>query len=78
MPAACDMHPCVARGRVGRLSALREERGRETAAPVCALRLVHEYQSLDDVNVRVAIGTMSTLYPGFIEAVDAFLARAGC
>jgi uncharacterized protein YutE (UPF0331/DUF86 family) len=48
-------------------------------APSAGLRnrLVHEYESLDDAKVLAAIGTMSMLYPRFIEAVEAFLGRAG-
>ena len=48
-------------------------------APSAGLRnrLVHEYESIDDAKVLRAIGTMLRLYPRFIEAVEAFLARAG-
>jgi uncharacterized protein YutE (UPF0331/DUF86 family) len=40
-------------------------------------RLVHEYETIDDAKVLAAIATMLTLYPRFIEAVEAFLERAG-
>ena len=48
-------------------------------APSAGLRnrLVHEYETIDDAKVLAAIGTMLTLYPKFMEAVEAFLERAG-
>jgi uncharacterized protein YutE (UPF0331/DUF86 family) len=48
-------------------------------APSAGLRnrLVHEYEAIDDAKVLAAIATMLTLYPKFIEAVEAFLERSG-
>ncbi len=48
-------------------------------APSAGLRhrLVHGYEAIDDAKALAAIATMLTLYPKFIEAVEAFLERSG-
>ena len=48
-------------------------------APSAGLRnrLVHEYESIDDAKVLRAIGTLLALYPRYVQAVEAFLTKAG-
>ncbi|MGH9387263.1 MAG: type VII toxin-antitoxin system HepT family RNase toxin [Vicinamibacterales bacterium] len=47
-------------------------------APSAGLRnrLVHEYDAIDDGKVLTAIGTLLTLYPRFVEAIETFLSKA--
>jgi uncharacterized protein YutE (UPF0331/DUF86 family) len=48
-------------------------------APSAGLRngLVHEYETLDDAKVLASIGTILDLYPRFVQAIEAFLTKAG-
>ena len=63
---------------LGGLQVLSEPLARQLA-PSAGLRnrLVHEYEAIDDAKVLAAIGSMLTLYPKFVEAVEAFLVRSG-
>jgi uncharacterized protein YutE (UPF0331/DUF86 family) len=40
-------------------------------------RLVHEYESLEDAKVLGSIGTILELYPRYVQAVEAYLTKAG-
>jgi len=48
-------------------------------APSAGLRnrLVHEYETIGDAKVLAAIGTLSELYPRYVQAVEEYLAKAG-
>jgi uncharacterized protein YutE (UPF0331/DUF86 family) len=48
-------------------------------APSAGLRnrLVHEYDAIDDAKVLDAIGTLQHLYPRYVQAVEAYLTKAG-
>jgi uncharacterized protein YutE (UPF0331/DUF86 family) len=48
-------------------------------APSAGLRsrLVHEYEALDDTKVLGSIGTLLELYPRYVQAVEAYLTKAG-
>lgn len=48
-------------------------------APSAGLRnrLVHEYETLDDAKVLASIGTLLDLYPRYVQAVEAYLAKSG-
>ena len=48
-------------------------------APSAGLRnrLVHEYEAIDDAKVLAAIGTLLELYPRYIQAIEAYLTKAG-
>lgn len=60
------------------LGVLPPELGR-SLAPSAGLRnrLVHEYEALDDAKVLVPIGTLLELYPRYVQAVEAYLAKSG-
>ena len=63
---------------LGTLKVVPDQLARDLAPSVgLRNRLVHEYETIDDAKVLAAIETMLTLYPRFIEAVEAFLGRAG-
>ena len=55
------------------------ERLASDLAPSAGLRnrLVHEYEAIDDRKVLASIGSMLKLYPQFVDAIEAFLARSG-
>lgn len=40
-------------------------------------RLVHEYEATDDRKELGSIGTLLGLYPRYVQAVEAYLAKAG-
>jgi uncharacterized protein YutE (UPF0331/DUF86 family) len=48
-------------------------------APSAGLRnrLVHEYETIEDATVLGSIGTLLELYPRYVQAVEAFLTKAG-
>ena len=48
-------------------------------APSAGLRnrLVHEYEAIDDAKVLAAIGTLLDLYPRYVQAIEAYLTKAG-
>jgi uncharacterized protein YutE (UPF0331/DUF86 family) len=48
-------------------------------APSAGLRnrLVHEYETIDDAKVLASIGTLLELYPRYVQAVEAYLTKAG-
>ena len=48
-------------------------------APSAGLRnrLVHEYDTIDDAKVLGAIATTLELYPRYIQAIEAYLGKAG-
>ncbi|MBI4588744.1 MAG: DUF86 domain-containing protein [Candidatus Rokubacteria bacterium] len=48
-------------------------------APSAGLRnrLVHEYEAIDDEKVLRSIGTLLELYPRYVQALEAFLTKAG-
>jgi len=48
-------------------------------APSAGLRnrLVHEYESLDDAKVLASIGALLARYPLYVQAVEAYLSKAG-
>lgn len=48
-------------------------------APSAGLRkrLVHEYDTIDDAKVLAAVGTLLELYPRYIRAIEAELAKLG-
>lgn len=48
-------------------------------APAAGLRnrLVHEYDTLDDAKVHAAIATTLELFPRYVQAVEAWLTKAG-
>ncbi len=48
-------------------------------APSAGLRnrLVHEYEAIDDAKVLQSIGALLALYPRYVQAVEAFLTKAG-
>jgi len=48
-------------------------------APSAGLRnrLVHEYEAIDDAKVLESLGTLSALYPRYVQAVETYLAKAG-
>jgi uncharacterized protein YutE (UPF0331/DUF86 family) len=48
-------------------------------APAAGLRnrLVHEYDAIDDSKVLAAIGRALDLFPRYVQAIEAHLARAG-
>jgi len=62
-------------GEVGVLS--RELAG--SLAPSAGLRnrLVHEYAALDDAKVLASIAVILDLYPRYVQAVEAYLPKAG-
>jgi uncharacterized protein YutE (UPF0331/DUF86 family) len=63
---------------LGTLKVVPDQLARELA-PSAGLRnrLVHEYETIDDAKVLAAIETILKLYPQLIQAVEAFLERAG-
>lgn len=62
--------------KLGELGILPEELAR-ALAPSAGLRnrLVHEYDTIDDAKVLSAVGTTLDLYPRYIQAIEAALAR---
>jgi uncharacterized protein YutE (UPF0331/DUF86 family) len=48
-------------------------------APSAGLRnrIVHEYDAIDDAKVLAAIGTLLSLYPRYVQAIEAHLTKAG-
>ena len=64
--------------KLGELGILPQELTR-ALAPSAGLRnrLVHEYDTLDDVKVLTAVGTMLDLYPRYIQAIEAELTKLG-
>ena len=48
-------------------------------APSAGLRnrLVHEYEAIDDAKVLAALGTLLDIYPRYIQAIEAYLTKAG-
>lgn len=48
-------------------------------APSAGLRnrLVHEYETIDDEKVLRSVGTLLELYPRYVQAIEAFLVKAG-
>ncbi len=51
----------------------------DSLAPSAGLRnrLVHEYETIDDAKVLASTGTLLELYPRYVQAVEAYLAKAG-
>jgi uncharacterized protein YutE (UPF0331/DUF86 family) len=64
--------------KLGELGILPEELAR-ALAPSAGLRnrLVHEYDTIDDAKVLAAVGTLLDLYPRYIRATEAELAKLG-
>lgn len=64
--------------KAGELGVIPSEMAR-SLAPSAGLRnrLVHEYETIDDAKVMVAIGTLLELYPRYVKAVEAYLTKAG-
>ena len=62
--------------KLGQLGILSEELA-GALAPSAGLRnrLVHEYDALDDAKILAAVGTMLDLYPRYIQAIEAELAK---
>jgi uncharacterized protein YutE (UPF0331/DUF86 family) len=62
--------------KLGELGILPEELA-QALAPSAGLRnrLVHEYDMIDDAKVLAAVGTALDLYPRYIQAIEAALAR---
>jgi uncharacterized protein YutE (UPF0331/DUF86 family) len=63
---------------MGDLGILTPELARRLA-PSAGLRnrLVHEYDTLDDVRVYAAMATLLEQYPRYIQAIEAHLGKAG-
>jgi uncharacterized protein YutE (UPF0331/DUF86 family) len=51
----------------------------QALAPSAGLRnrLVHEYEAIDDARVLAAVSTALELYPRYIQAIEAYLGKAG-
>ena len=64
--------------KLGELGVLSSELA-NSLAPSAGLRnrLVHEYAGLDDAKVLGSIAVMLDLYPRYIQAVEAYLGKAG-
>ena len=64
--------------KLGELGVLSSELA-DSLAPSAGLRnrLVHEYAGLDDAKVLGSIAVMLDLYPRYIQAVEAYLGKAG-
>lgn len=64
--------------KLGQLGILPEDLAR-ALAPSAGLRnrLVHEYDTLDDAKVLAAVGTTLDVYPRYIQAIEAGLAKLG-
>ncbi len=64
--------------KLGELGILPSALARDLA-PAAGLRnrLVHQYDAIDDAKVLAAIGRALEMFPAYIQAVDAYLGRAG-
>jgi uncharacterized protein YutE (UPF0331/DUF86 family) len=64
--------------KLGDLGILTPDLAR-SLAPSAGLRnrLVHEYDTIDDAKVLGAIATTLELYPRYIQAIEAYLGKAG-
>ncbi len=64
--------------KLGELGILPEDLAR-AVAPSAGLRnrLVHEYDTLDDVKILAAVGTILDLYPRYVQAIEAELTKLG-
>ncbi len=61
------------------IAELGREVPEDSLAPSAGLlnRLVHEYDTVDDAKVLGAIATTLELYPRYIQAIEAYLGKAG-
>lgn len=64
--------------KIGDLGIMSRDLAR-SLAPSAGLRnrLVHEYEAIDDEKVLRSIGTLLELYPRYVQAIEAFLTKAG-
>lgn len=64
--------------KLGDLGIVAPELSR-SLAPSAGLRnrLVHEYETLEDTKVLQSIRTLLELYPRYVQAVEAYLSKAG-
>jgi uncharacterized protein YutE (UPF0331/DUF86 family) len=64
--------------KVGQLGVLPVDLAGELA-PSAGLRnrLVREYEAIDDAKILASVGVLLHLYPRYIQAVEAYLTKAG-
>jgi uncharacterized protein YutE (UPF0331/DUF86 family) len=64
--------------KIGRLGVLPTDLA-GALAPSAGLRnrLVHQYETIDDAKVLASVGTLSQLYPRYIQAIESHLTKAG-
>jgi uncharacterized protein YutE (UPF0331/DUF86 family) len=64
--------------KMGEMGILQADFAR-SLAPSAGLRnrLVHEYDAVDDAKVLQAIGAILESYPRYVQAIEAFLGKAG-